>query len=206
MTQPFPGVHFCLAVACALLVAAPARAQQKEQGPALVEYVDLQSGFRVAHPRGWRREVPAEGPVKLVLGEPRRDSSYAFTLCSIEHLIPAKPLPLPQARVDRELVNGFKNREWPQQLAGKRNVLDYQVRQVGAVPMGAVDWDSSETRNGRQDFARGIKLFRMTPASLWTVECAAVGLTKLATEGHFERNLALIAEILDSVSFPPDRR
>jgi hypothetical protein len=202
MTQPVPGVHFVMSAAFALLAAAPAAAQP---AGALVPYVDLESGFRISHPKAWRREIPAKGPVRVVLGEPRGAAGNAFTLCSVEHVVPDKPLALAQRQVDQELVKGFRTRDWPQQLAGKRKVLDFQVREVGGVPMGAVEWDGTETREGRQDFARGIKMYRMTPASLWTAECTVIGLTKPAAEAHFDRGLELISEILDSVRFPPDR-
>ena len=201
MTLSKFGTGFWALAACALLAASAVPAQPQPRWE-MVPHVDLESGFRVSYPRGWRREVPAKGPVKLVLGEPKAN---AFTLCSVEHSVPAKPLPLAQARVDQELVRGFKPRDWPQQLAGKRHVLDFQVREIGGVPMGAVDWDGTETRNGREDFARGIKVFRMTPASLWTAECVAIALTRPAANAYFEASLPLIAEILDSLRFPPDR-
>ena len=164
----------------------------------MIRYEDREARFSILHPANWRREQPG-GPTKLLLGQPAGDS---FILCSVEHAAHRIPLSATQSRLDRDLLSGFKTRDWPQELAGRRKVLDYQVREINGAPMGAVEWERADYGEGQEKFARGIKVFRFTPRGLWSAECAAVALSKPVAEAHFGFNLELIGEIIGSVRFP----
>lgn len=177
------------------LLASGARA---EPVATLVRYVDPELEFSIDHPAGWRRQR-MEGPTRLLLVA---HAGQALALCRVEHAIHEPPLGVTQARLDRDLVKGFRSPSWPNQLAGKRDVLDYQVRSIGGVPMGAIDWESAGEEDGRPRFARGIKLFRMTPRALWSAECAAVALNRENAEAYFQARLDLFGRILGSVRFP----
>ena len=173
----------------------PARAQMPLE---MERYID-EARFSLVHPKGWRRERPASGPIRLIVGQPPGD---AFVLCSVEHAAQKPPLNVTQMRLDRDLVNGFKTRDWPQELAGRRKVLTWQVRDIGGVPMGAVEWERADYGSAPEKFARGIKVFRITPRALWSAECASIALSNDVAEAHFRLHLDLIAEIVGSVQFP----
>ena len=96
---------------------------------------------------------------------------------------------------------GFRTREWPEQLAGGRNVVDFQVRTVDGAPVGAIAWESLEERPDRL-FSEGLKLFRMTPGTLWSAECAAIAPGKDAASAYFAEHSELLGVILRSVRFP----
>lgn len=187
-----------LAALGAVLAAAGAAAQPRYPLE-MVQFEEPGGGFWISHPKEWRREIPG-GPTHLMVGEPPGD---AFILCTVESAQSKERMRVPQARLDRDLVEGFRSRAWPQQLAGKREVLDYQVRAVGGVPMGAIEWQSTEARAGRPAMARGIRLVRTTPAALWVAECSAIAYQREAAEAHFQLNLRLIGDILNSVRFAP---
>jgi hypothetical protein len=187
-----------LAVLGTALVAAGAAAQPRYPLE-MVQYEAPGGAFWISHPKEWRREIPG-GPTHLMVGEPPAE---AFILCTVESAQSKERMRVPQARLDRDLAEGFRSRDWPQKLAGKREVLDYQVRAVGGVPMGAIEWQSTETRAGRPAMARGIRLVRTTPAALWVAECSAIAYQRQAAEAHFQLSLRLIGDILGSVKFAP---
>jgi hypothetical protein len=198
MTQRTMSRSGLLAAFCAALAAAGAAAQPRYPLE-MVQYEEPGAGFWISYPKEWRREIPG-GPTHLLIGEPPGE---AFILCSVESAQSKERIRVPQPRLDRDLVEGFRSRAWPQQLAGKREVLDYQVRSVGGVPMGAIEWQSTEARAGRPAMARGIRLVRTTPAALWVAECSAIAYNREAAEAHFTLNLRLIGDILNSVRFAP---
>jgi hypothetical protein len=198
MTQRTMSRSGLLAAFCAALAAAGAAAQPRYPLE-MVQYEEPGAGFWISYPKEWRREIPG-GPTHLLIGEPPGE---AFILCSVESAQSKERIRVPQPRLDRDLVEGFRSRAWPQQLAGKREVLDYQVRSVGGVPMGAIEWQSTEARAGRPAMARGIRLVRTTPAALWVAECSAIAYNREAAEAHFTMNLRLIGDILNSVRFAP---
>lgn len=80
------------------------------------------------------------------------------------------------------------------------------TRLLIGVPMGAVEWERSDTREGKPVFARGIKVYRMTAAALWSAECAAIGHSKPVAEAHFALRLDLIGDIIGSARFPRGSR
>lgn len=188
---------FLLALGAAL--AGAGAAAQPRYPLEMVRYEAPGAGFWISHPKEWRRETPG-GATHLMIGEPPSD---AFILCTVESAQSKERMRVTQARLDRDLVEGFRSRAWPQKLAGKREVIDYQVREVGGVPMGAIEWHSAETRAGRPALARGIRLVRTTTAALWVAECSAIAYKREAAEAHFALNLRLIGDILNSVKFAP---
>ena len=182
-----------------LLLAALAlsAAHASGQPAGMVRIQDADSGVAIDHPAGWRVEQPG-GATPLVFS--RRDPDRML-LCSVERTPVPRFAAFTQKLLDEQMVAGFRTREWPEQLAGGRNVVDFQVRTVDGAPMGAIAWESLEERPDRL-FSEGLKLFRMTPGTLWSAECAAIAPGKDAASAYFAEHSELLGVILRSVRFP----
>jgi len=188
-----------LMIQAVLLLAALAlsTANAAGQPAAMVRIQDANTGVAIDHPTDWRVEQPG-GATPLVLS--RRDPG-GLLLCSVERTLEPRLARFTQKLLDEQLVERFRTREWPAELAGGRNVVDFQVRTVGGAPVGAIAWESLDERPDRL-FSEGLKIFRMTPGALWSAECAAIAQGKPEVEAHFAQHSELLGEILRSVRFP----
>ena len=182
-----------------LLLAALAlsAAHASGQPAGMVRIQDTDTGVAIEYPAGWRVEQPG-GTTPLVFS--RRDPDRML-LCSVERTPDARLAAFTQKLLDEQLVTRFRTRDWPEQLAAGRSVVDFQVRSIGGAPMGAIAWESLEERPDRL-FSEGLKVFRMTPGTLWSAECVAVAPGKTAASAHFAEHSDLLGEILRSVRFP----
>lgn len=188
-----PMTHLVLLLAVLALSAANAFGQPG----GMVRIQDTDAGVSIEYPAGWRVEQPG-GATPLLFA--RRDPDRML-LCSVERTPEPRLAAYTQKLLDEQLVSGFRTKDWPEQLAGGRRVVDFQVRQVGGVPMGAIAWESPEDRQSGQ-YSEGLKVFRMTPGTLWSAECAAIAPGKTAVEAYFAEHSELFGEILRSVRFP----
>lgn len=167
------------------------------QAGGMVRFQDTEAGFSIEVPAGWQVEQPA-GATRLVFA---RRGPERMLLCSVERTPEPRLAGYAQKLLDEQLASGFRTRDWPDQLAGGRSVVDFRVRQVGGVPMGAIAWESAEARPDGL-FSEGIKVYRMAPGALWSAECAAIAPGKGAASAHFAEHGDLLGEILRSVRFP----
>jgi hypothetical protein len=177
-----------------LLCVHPARAQTAIP---MLEYHDP-SGFSIDHPAAWNVTRSAASG-KAVIG---RHAGDHLLLCNVDEARRREPLEISQPQLDQQLARGFQSPQWPQQLAGSRTVLAYEVRGVGDVPMGTIEWEATKGEQGRAAFARGVMLVRLMRHATWTAECAVISETRFLTDAYFRANADLLGRILSSVRFP----